>query len=230
MSGGLFVTGTDTDCGKTVVACGIVAALRARGPRVGVLKPVAAGAWETPGGLRNQDALDLAAASGSDLPYAVVNPFVYAPPIAPHIAAAQAGEVIRFAPLREAFERVRAASDVVVVEGAGGWRVPLGPDGDVADLAAALGLPVVLVVGLRLGCLSHALLTAESIARAGCRLAGWVANTVDPTMAVREENLATLRARLPAPCLGVVPRLDDVTPAAVAAWLDSEAIARWLAA
>ena len=103
MIGGLFVTGTDTDCGKTVVACGIVAALRARGLRVGVLKPVAAGAWETPEGLRNQDALDLAAASGVDLPYGVVNPCVYAPPIAPHIAAAQADEAIRFAPLRDAY-------------------------------------------------------------------------------------------------------------------------------
>lgn len=230
MIGGVFVTGTDTDCGKTVVACGLVAALRARGLRVGVMKPVAAGGEETPEGLRNQDALNLLAAAGCDLPYAIVNPCVYAPPIAPHIAAAQAGEAIRFAPLRDAFERVRAASDVVVVEGAGGWRLPLGPDGDLADLAAALGLPMVLVVGLRLGCLNHALLTAESIARVGCRLAGWVGNVVDPQMAALEHNLATLQERLPAPCLGIVPRLGEVSPAAVAARLDPAGIERLLEA
>jgi dethiobiotin synthetase len=230
MIGGVFVTGTDTDCGKTVVACGLAAAFRARELRVGVMKPVAAGGEKTPEGLRNQDALDLLAASGCDLPYAIVNPCVYVPPIAPHIAAAQAGEAIRFAPLRDAFEQIRAASDVVVVEGAGGWRVPLGPDGDIADLAAVLGVPVMLVVGLRLGCLSQALLTAESIGCAGCRLAGWVGNVVDPGMAAREENVATLRARLPAPCLGIVPRLGAVTPTAVAAQLDSEELTRLLSA
>jgi dethiobiotin synthetase len=221
---GIFITGTDTDCGKTVVACGVVAALRSGGLRVGVMKPVSAGAEPTLDGLRNQDALDLIAASGLDLPYALVNPFAFAPPIAPHVAAAQAGTPIRFAPLLEAFARIRAASDVVVVEGAGGWRVPLGPDGDVADLAAALGLPVLLVVGLRLGCLSHALLTAESIERRDCRLAGWVGNVVDPAMAMREENVATLRERFPAPCLGIVPRLGRVTAASVAAQLDSAAL------
>ena len=226
---GLFVTGTDTDCGKTVVACGVVRALRSRGLRVGVMKPVSAGAEPTPEGLRNQDALDLIAASGLGLPYALVNPFAFAPPIAPHVAAAQAGTPIRFAPLLEAFARIREVSDAVVVEGAGGWRVPLGPDGDMADLGAALGVPVLLVVGLRLGCLNHALLTAESIERRGCRLAGWVGNVVDPAMAMREENVATLRERLPAPCLGIVPRLDRVTAAAVAAQLDAAEITRLIA-
>lgn len=226
---GVFVTGTDTDCGKTVIACGLVAAPRSRGRRVGVMKPVSAGAQSTADGLRNQDALDLIAESGLDLPYEAVNPWVFAPAIAPHIAAAQAGTPIRFAPVLEAFARIRAASDTVVVEGAGGWRVPLGPDGDMADLAAALRLPVLLVVGLRLGCLSHALLTAESIERHGCRLAGWVGNRVDPRMAVAEENVVALRERLPAPCLGIVPRLDRPSGAAVAARLDSAEIARLIA-
>lgn len=216
---GAFVTGTDTDCGKTIVARGLVAALRGRGLRVGVMKPVAAGAAVTPEGLRNQDALDLIAASGLGVPYETVNPCVFAPAIAPHIAAAQAGAAIRFPPLLDAFARIRAVSDAVVIEGAGGWRVPLGPDGDMADFAAALGLPVVLVVGLRLGCLNHALLTAESIEQRGCHLAGWVGNVAGRPMAAFEENAATLRERLPAPCLGIVPRLKHPAGAAVAAHL-----------
>jgi dethiobiotin synthetase len=219
LNDGFFVTGTDTDCGKTVVACGVVAALRARGLRVGVMKPVAAGAEQGPAGLRNRDALDLLGASGRDLPYEDVNPFVYAPAVAPHVAAAHAGRPILFTSLRRAFARVAAASDVVVVEGAGGWRVPLGPDGDMSDLAAALGLPVLLVVGLRLGCLNHALLTAEAIAERGCHLAGWVGNLADPGMAALDENLATLREGLPAPCWGVVPHLGSPTAIAVAAHL-----------
>ena len=216
---GIFVTGTDTDCGKTVVACGVVAALRARGLRVGVMKPVAAGAEAGLAGLRNRDALDLIAASGLDLSYDDVNPFVYARPIAPHIAAARTGQPIRFAPLRAAFARIAAVSDAVVVEGAGGWRVPLGPDGDMADLAVVLGLPVLLVVGLRLGCLNHALLTAEAIALRGCQLAGWVGTRIDPRMAALDENLATLREGLAAPCWGVVPHLESPAATAVAAHL-----------
>ena len=216
---GIFVTGTDTDCGKTMVACGVVAALRARGLRVGVMKPVAAGAEAGPAGLRNRDALDLIAASGVDLPYEDVNPFVYAPPVAPHVAATQAGKPICFAVIRDSFTRIAAASDAVVVEGAGGWRVPLGPDGDMADLAVALGVPVLLVVGLRLGCLNHALLTAEAVALRGCRLAGWVGSRVDPRMAALDENLATLREGLAAPCWGVVPHLESPAATAVAAHL-----------
>lgn len=217
---GFFVTGTDTDAGKTLVAVGVAAALQARGLRVGVQKPVAAGAQRTVGGLRNADALALQAQSGLGLPYDIVNPWCFEPPIAPHIAAARVGCEIRFAPVLEALDRIAAASDLVVVEGAGGWRVPLGPDRDMAALARATGLPVLLVVGLRLGCLNHALLTADAILSAGCTLAGWVGNVVDPNMAELEANVAALRELIPAPCLGVVPRLADPAARHVAAFLD----------
>ena len=217
---GFFVTGTDTDAGKTLVAVGVVAALQARGLRVGVQKPVAAGAQRTVGGLRNADALALQAQSGLGPPYDIVNPWCFEPPIAPHIAAARVGSEIRFAPVLEALDRIAAVSDLVVVEGAGGWRVPLGPDRDMAALARATGLPVLLVVGLRLGCLNHALLTADAIRSAGCTLAGWVGNAVDPNMAEFEANVAALRELIPAPCLGVVPRLADPAARHVAAFLD----------
>ena len=214
---GLFVTGTDTGAGKTVVAAGLVRALRARGLRVAAMKPVASGCERTPEGLRNADALTLAAAAGWEGPYADVNPYAFEPPIAPHVAAEEAGATIRFDVVREAFARLAAQADLVVVEGVGGWRVPLGPDGDVADLCAALDLPVVLVVGMRLGCLSHALLTAESVAARGCRLAAWAACDVDPAMERRDRSLACLRARLPAPFLGEVPWSADPVAAAAAA-------------
>ncbi len=217
---GLFVTGTDTGAGKTVVAAGLVRALRARGLRVAAMKPVASGCERTPEGLRNADALALAAAAEWEGPYADVNPYAFAPPIAPHVAAEEAGTTIRFDAVREAFGRLAARADLVVVEGVGGWRVPLGPDGDVADLCAALGLPVVLVVGMRLGCLSHALLTAESVAARGCPLVGWAACDVDPAMERRDRSLACLRARLPAPFLGEVPWSPADPVAAAAAALD----------
>jgi dethiobiotin synthetase len=217
---GFFVTGTDTDAGKTVVALGLVAALQARGMRVGVQKPVAAGADRTPDGLRNADALALSAQSGLDLSYEVVNPWCFEPPIAPHIAAAKIGCEIRFAPVLAALSRIAAASDAVVVEGAGGWRVPLGPDGDMGALAVDAGLPVILVVGLRLGCLNHALLTTDAIRSSGCTLAGWVGNVLDPQMAELEANVATLHELIPVPCLGVVPRLPHPAPLRVAELLD----------
>ncbi len=216
---GWFVTGTDTDAGKTVVALGLVAALQAQGLRVGVQKPVAAGAERHAGGLRNADASALLAQSGLELPYGVVNPYCFEPPIAPHIAAARAGCEIRFAPILDALHGIIAVSEVVVVEGAGGWRVPLGPDGDMAALAVATGLPALLVVGLKLGCLNHAVLTAESIRSSGATLAGWVGNVVDPRMAELEANVATLRELIPAPCWGVIPRLPEPTPITVAGLL-----------
>jgi len=215
---GFFVTGTDTGCGKTEITLGLMQALQARGLRVLGMKPIASGAEETPDGLRNDDAERIRRQGSVPIAYERVNPYLFRPPIAPHIAAAQAGVAIDFGVIRTELVRLGSEAERVIVEGVGGWRVPLGSDGDVADLTRSLGLPLVLVVGLRLGCINHALLTVESIAAAGVPLAGWVANTLDPEMAASVENLATLRERISAPLLGVVPRLNapcggrDVAP------------------
>lgn len=205
MNRGVFVTGTDTGCGKTHTSVALIRALRAQGLRVAGFKPVAAGADWRDGELRNDDASALLAASGLGLPYAAVNPYCFAPAIAPHLAAAEAQVTISFDPIHAAFEQVRAASDFVVVEGAGGWRVPLGAGFDIQGLALALGLPVVLVVGLRLGCLNHALLSEQVINSSGAKLLGWVGSQVDPGMPRLQENIATLETALSVPCLGILP-------------------------
>ena len=198
----LFITGTDTGVGKTRIATALCQAFAAAGHRVAAMKPVASGCLKTAAGLRNDDALALQAAMTVRAAYAEVNPYAFEPAIAPHIAAAEAGQVIDFAILDRCFERLRLQSEVMVVEGAGGWLAPLDASRSFADLAAHWRLDVVLVVGLRLGCLNHALLTAESIERRGLRLAGWVGNSVDAEFARRDENVAALRARLAAPCIG----------------------------
>jgi dethiobiotin synthetase len=197
---GLFITGTDTGVGKTRVAVALIHALRAQGLRVAAMKPVAAGC--APGEL-NDDVSALLQASNVAADLCDINPYSFAPPIAPHLAAQQAGVRIELPVIVAAYARLAAVADVVVVEGAGGWRVPLNEHEEMADLAHALGLPIVLVVGLRLGCLNHALLTAESISHRHLPWAGWVGNTIDPAMACRAANLDALRARLPMPCLGV---------------------------
>lgn len=209
---GLFVTGTDTGVGKTRVAVALIHALRARGLRVAAMKPVAAG--NVPGEL-NEDVTALMQAANVAAELRDVNPYAFAEPVAPHIAAERAGVRIELDVIAVAFSRLAAAADAVVVEGAGGWRVPLNDRDDMADLAQRLGLPVVLVVGMRLGCLSHALLTAESIANRQLPWAGWVANHVDPAMACQAENVAALRARLPGPCLGAQPFLHGAGDAAL---------------
>lgn len=196
---GFFVTGTDTGVGKTVIAAALARALVARGLRVAVMKPVASGSDPTPDGLRNSDALALIDAASVKAPYDVVNPYCFRPPISPHIAAREAGVTIDLALLRSRFDSLAAASDCVIVEGAGGWLAPVSDTAAMADLAAALSLPVVLVVGLRLGCLNHALLTRESIAARGAAVAGWIANAIDPGFERAAENLGTLTARLGAP-------------------------------
>jgi dethiobiotin synthetase len=211
-----FITGTDTEIGKTFVSCALLHAARARGWSAAGMKPVAAGT-EADGG--NEDVAQLRAASSLDLPPERVNPYLFQSPIAPHIAAAEEGKKIDFQVIGKAYQDLAAQADAVIVEGVGGFRVPLGPDRDSADLAVALGLPVILVVGMRLGCISHAQLTAEAIAARGLTLAGWVANRIDPAMARFEENLAALQERLPAPLLGVVPHAPAGGAAGAAACL-----------
>lgn len=205
-----FITGTDTDAGKTLAATALLARARRQGLSTLGLKPVAAGCERLPEGLRNADALALQALSHPAVDYATVNPITLEPPIAPHLAAARAGETLRLARLRDAMARALVEPrDLVLIEGAGGWRVPLNDDEDLSGLAVALGLPVILVVGLQLGCINHARLTQEAILADGLIIAGWIASQVDPDMAEPEANLATLRAYLHAPCLGVIPWLED---------------------
>lgn len=198
---GFFITGTDTGVGKTRVACALLHAYATRGLRVIGMKPVAAGAQRSNGVWMNEDVEALLAASNVAAPRELVNPYCFEPPIAPHIAASLAKIVIKNKYLQECHQRLSALADVVVVEGAGGFCVPLNEKETSADLARDLALPVVLVVGMRLGCLNHALLTAEAIRARGLRLAGWVANHIDPAMARADDNVAALQARLHAPLL-----------------------------
>jgi dethiobiotin synthetase len=207
---GLFVTGTDTGVGKTVVAAALTRALVARGLRVAVMKPIASGSDPTAQGLRNSDALTLMAAANVTAPYEVINPYCFLPPISPHIAAREAGVAIDLTLLRSRFDSLAGASDYVIVEGAGGWLAPISDAATMADLAAALALPVLLVVALRLGCLNHSLLTRESLRTRGAAFAGWIANAIDPHFDRPGENLATLAARLGEPALACVPFLAQV--------------------
>lgn len=221
MNRGWFVTGTDTGVGKTLVAASLLAALAQRGYRVAGMKPVASGCRVTVDGLRNADAELLLQHTTERVHYDEVNPFAFEPAIAPHIAAHEAGVAIDAAVLKRHFQQLAARADCVVVEGAGGWLAPLGNGRYISDLAVDLALPVILVVGLRLGCLNHAMLTRDAIAARALPLAGWVACGIDAAMARVAENLATLRAALPAPCLGVIPHMPE-GPAPRAAWLDVE--------
>lgn len=215
-----FVTGTDTDIGKTTIAAGLLHAARALGLSTAAAKPLASGCELTPQGLRNADALALQAECDPPLPYALINPFAFGPAIAPHVAARETGVALKVADVAAAVQRVLALdAGFTLVEGAGGWRVPLSEHACLSDLAVALQLPVILVVGLRLGCLNHALLTAEAIRADGLQLAGWVANQVDSQMPRLAENLQELQVRMDAPCLGFVPRLASPNAAQVAAEL-----------
>lgn len=201
MGQGYFVTGTDTGVGKTTVSCALLRAFAAQGKKVVGMKPVAAGSENG----RWHDVEQLIAASNINAAREHINPYAFDPPVAPHIAAQQAGIDIDLAVIQHAYQALSNQADVVIVEGAGGFLVPLNAQQTGADLARALNLPVILVVGMRLGCLNHALLSAQAIRAAGLPLAGWVANGIDPQMMVLEENITTLEQRLDGPLLGVVP-------------------------
>ena len=207
MSPGIFIAGTNTGVGKTLVTAAWAHGLAASGLKVVGLKPVASGAMRGPDGrLRNADALALQAAASVALPDELVNPFCFEPAIAPHLAAAEAGQPVTVEALVDWYGRASAGADLALVEGAGGWRVPLHPDGFLSDLPERLGLGVVLVVGLTLGCLNHARLTFEAIEHGGrCPFLGWIGNGVDPGFERLDDNLRTLERLLGAPPLALLP-------------------------
>lgn len=205
---GFFVTGTDTGIGKTHVSVSLIRLLRSRGLRVVGMKPVASGAERIGENWQNEDALALMAASSVALPYDWVNPYVFEAPLSPHLSAARAGQRVELSYLNTAYERLAAFADCIIVEGAGGWRVPLNPAEDIADLALRLGLPVILVVGMRLGCINHACLTQAAMQAKGVQCAGWVANHLETDLACREEVLATLSDKLGEPPLGELEFVD----------------------
>lgn len=209
---GCFVTGTDTGIGKTRVAAGTLRALARQGRQAVGMKPVASGAVATKDGLRNDDALLLQSNASLSREYALVNPYCFAPAIAPHLAAVEAGVEIRLEPILDAYRRLSRGAEFAVVEGVGGWQVPLSGGFALPDLARALELPVLLVVGMRLGCLNHALLTARAIEADGLALVGWVANEIDPGFERRESNVATLEETLPAPLLARLSHAPGAPP------------------
>jgi dethiobiotin synthetase len=214
----VFMTGTDTEIGKTVATSALARALGNEGHRVACFKPVASGCRVTEEGLRNDDAEQLIEAMNVELPYSAVNPVAFEPPVAPHIAAERAGKMID--PVAICAEIQQIDADIRLVEGAGGWLVPLGPELDLAALPRALGAAVVLVVGLRLGCINHALLSARAIRDDGLPLAGWIANEVDPAMDECETNIESIRVRIGCPLIGRIAH----APSPEVQWVSKRAL------
>lgn len=210
-----FITATDTDAGKTYIASALVRHFAQQNIKSIGMKPIAAGCELVDGVLQNSDVHQLTQASNVDAPLPLINPYVFQPPIAPHIAAQQAGVEIALAPIQQAFTQLSELADAVIVEGAGGFLVPLNDKKTMADLAVSLNIPVILVVGMRLGCINHALLTVQAIQSRGLTMTGWVANQIDPNMSMLVENIQTLKQRIHAPCIaqvawGQVPQFTGV--------------------
>ncbi|WP_137937067.1 dethiobiotin synthase [Chitinivorax sp. B] len=205
MANGFFITGTDTEVGKTFVTALLLRELNRNGRAALGMKPVASGCHIGADGLTNEDVEALLSAGHHQVPHRLLNPYAFEPPISPHIAALRAGVVVSFQELKTAYDTLTEQADTVLVEGAGGWLAPISDVVDMADLAAFLSLPVIMVVGMRLGCLNHAVLTARAIQASGCQLLGWVANRVVPDMLEFDANLVTLERRISAPLLGLVP-------------------------
>jgi dethiobiotin synthetase len=210
--------------GKTLVSAALIHAFIAHGLKVTGMKPVASGSELTTQGLRNSDALALQQAANVPADYDAINPYCFEPAIAPHLAAQQIGVSIELSMLQQAYRALAARSEVVIVEGAGGWRVPLTPSGYLSDFPEAEHMSVVMVIGLRLGCLNHAVLTAEAIQSGPCKLVGWVGNSIDPAFALLQQNLDTLRDRLPVPCLGVLPHAAEPDALALSKLLKMEGL------
>jgi dethiobiotin synthetase len=226
---GIFVTGTDTAVGKTLAAATLVRVLATRGHAVVGLKPVASGSTATAEGLRNSDALALAAESSVGLPYELTNPYCFEAAIAPHLAAADAGVRVEMPDLQQWYRRASGEAEFAIVEGAGGWRLPLGSGTFLSDLPERLGLGVIIVVGLRLGCLNHARLTLEAIDRGrGSRFLGWIANDLAEPFRRRDENIETLSRLLGADPIALIPRLPQPDPGTAAAWFDYDNVLRCL--
>lgn len=217
MSVSVFISGTDTEVGKTWTSVALLRALNHAGLRAVGMKPVASGCDEVAGSLRNSDALALIGASHAAPDYAICNPYALREAVAPHLAAARSGVHIGIEHIRDCHATLCTNADVVVVEGAGGWAVPLGPDLMQAAIPQLLQLPVILVVGLRLGCINHALLSARAIAADGCRLLGWIGNAVDAQQPLQQQNIDTLQALMPVPCLGLLPHGETRAPQAALA-------------
>ncbi len=224
---GWFIAGTDTGVGKTRTACLLLEALARAGQGAVGMKPVASGCRVTEAGLRSEDAELLLAASGVSADYADINPYAFAASCAPHIAARESGDEISLDKILESLQRLQHKAPWIVVEGIGGWMVPLGERLTMADVARAMDLPVILVVGLRLGCLNHALLTAETIRRADIPLAGWVANQIDPAMTHVPENIAALEQRINAPLLAQFPFQPTVKPDVAASAIPIQMLMRF---
>jgi len=204
---GVFVTGTDTGIGKTVVSCQLIDTLIREGHKVIGMKPIASGAEKQNGMLKNDDALQLIEHANVDVPYELINPFCFEPAIAPHIAAEQVGQQIDLTIIEQAYNNLAKQADWIIVEGVGGWSVPLNEKQTVADIPTQINLPVILVVGMRLGCINHALLTAAAIRANGNNLIGWIANQCEPNMPIYDENLQTLESKLDCPLIGHIPHL-----------------------
>ena len=196
MKQAFFITGTDTGVGKTYIACKLIQQYVAQGYKVVGMKPVAAGCDLVDGEWVNDDVLKLEAAGNVKAPRALTNPYSFKEPIAPHIAAQLEGKAIEIAVIKQAFDELCKLADIVIVEGAGGLLVPLNSACDMADLAKALNIPIIVVVGIKLGCINHTLLTVEAIKARNCRLEGWIANKIDPTMPYSEENIASIAKKL----------------------------------
>jgi len=217
-----FITGTDTGVGKTLVSCALLQAFARQGLKAVGMKPVAAGCMQTPQGLSCEDVENLRAAGNVDAPLEWVNPYALVASVAPHIAAEQSGVEIRLEQITAAFRQLQELADATVVEGVGGFVVPLNARQDTADMAEMLGVPVILVVGMRLGCINHALLSAQAIRQRGLTLAGWVANRIEPDMPFVQDNIAALEQRLEAPLIGVVPYCEGHSAADVARLLRTD--------